>query len=118
ALPRGSAWGSSFAPFATERGSGSRGASTRPRRRHDPTVCGLERDARAQRDVDLEAYVAHRPGFTHVTRNLGRTVWVSADARYFNGGETATDGIDDGNPQRFLALGRHSDDLLARQVAS
>src|SRR5690606_2535672 len=34
----------------------------------------------AQRDVDLEAYVAHRPGFTHVTRNLGRTVWVSADA--------------------------------------
>lgn len=53
-------------------------------------------------------HLGQKPMFgleAHVTRNLGSTVWISADARYFNGGETETNGLDDGNPQEFLALG-------------
>ncbi len=41
----------------------------------------------------------------HITRNLGRMVWISADARYRHGGETSTDGVSNDNRQSALALG-------------
>jgi hypothetical protein len=41
----------------------------------------------------------------HVTRNLGRRWWVSADAFYAYGGETVTDQVRDNNAQRWVGLG-------------
>jgi hypothetical protein len=41
----------------------------------------------------------------HITRNLDKAWWVSADAVYFVGGATSTDGISNHNYQRSLALG-------------
>jgi hypothetical protein len=49
-----------------------------------------------------------KPIFTaeaHITQNLGRTVWVSLDARYRNGGETITDGVAGDDRQEALGLG-------------
>jgi adenylylsulfate kinase-like enzyme len=40
----------------------------------------------------------------HITRNLDRAWWVSADAVYFMGGATSTDGISNHNYERSLAL--------------
>jgi hypothetical protein len=41
----------------------------------------------------------------HISRNLDKTWWVSADTVYFAGGATSTDGISNHNNQRSLALG-------------
>ncbi|AVO38224.1 transporter [Pukyongiella litopenaei] len=41
----------------------------------------------------------------HVTRNFGKAFWGSLDALYTYGGETESDGIDDNNRQRSLAVG-------------
>lgn len=41
----------------------------------------------------------------HITRNLDKTWWVSADTVYFAGGATSTDGISNHNNERSLALG-------------
>jgi hypothetical protein len=41
----------------------------------------------------------------HVTRNISTAFWVSADAYLTRGGETTTDGVKDGNSQRWLNLG-------------
>jgi len=41
----------------------------------------------------------------HVTRNLGRRLWVSADAFYAYGGETITDSVRDDNSQHWLGVG-------------
>jgi hypothetical protein len=41
----------------------------------------------------------------HLTRNLNKAIWISADALVSNGGETETDGIDDDNRQYSLKLG-------------
>ena len=41
----------------------------------------------------------------HITRNLNRTWWVSADTVYFAGGATSTDGFSNHNYERSLALG-------------
>ena len=41
----------------------------------------------------------------HITRNLSRPFWLSADTLYQWGGETTTDGVRDGNRQRSLGLG-------------
>ena len=41
----------------------------------------------------------------HITRNIGSAFWLSADAFYARGGETITDGVRDGNSQRWLSLG-------------
>ncbi len=41
----------------------------------------------------------------HITRNLNKMIWLSADALYTYGGETTTDGVRDGNTQRALMLG-------------
>ena len=40
----------------------------------------------------------------HITRNLDKTWWVSADAVYFMGGTTSTDGTSNHNYERSLAL--------------
>lgn len=45
--------------------------------------------------------VTKEPQFSveaHLTRNLGPRIWASADLLYRKGGETSTDGQDDGNP--------------------
>jgi hypothetical protein len=41
----------------------------------------------------------------HVTRNLNRSLWVSADAFFMGGAETSTDGVSDHNRQRSVDLG-------------
>ena len=41
----------------------------------------------------------------HITRNLNKAVWISADALVSNGGETETDGVDNNNRQYSLKLG-------------
>jgi hypothetical protein len=41
----------------------------------------------------------------HITRNLSRTWWLSADTVYFAGGATSTDGMSNHNNERSLALG-------------
>jgi len=41
----------------------------------------------------------------HITRNLDKAWWVSADMVYFTGGATSTDGIRNHNYQRSLGLG-------------
>jgi hypothetical protein len=41
----------------------------------------------------------------HLTRNLGRRVWVSADMLYRRGGETKTDGLADGNGMHGWSAG-------------
>lgn len=41
----------------------------------------------------------------HVTHNLNRAVWVSADMYVLSGGETATDGVSDDNSKYSLGLG-------------
>lgn len=40
----------------------------------------------------------------HITHNLSRTWWVSADTVYFMGGATSTDGLSNHNYERSLAL--------------
>jgi hypothetical protein len=42
---------------------------------------------------------------SHLTRNFGPAVWVSADMLYRNGGETTTDGRSDHNPIRGWSAG-------------
>ena len=42
---------------------------------------------------------------SHLTRNLGSTVWVSADLLYRSGGATTTDEIPDENPTRGWSAG-------------
>ena len=41
----------------------------------------------------------------HLTRNIGSAFWISVDTLYARGGETITDGVRDGNSQRWLTLG-------------
>ncbi len=41
----------------------------------------------------------------HLTRNFGQAFWASLDALYEYGGETTSDGVDDGNKQRALSFG-------------
>lgn len=41
----------------------------------------------------------------HITRNFGHAFWASLDALYTYGGETESDGVDDDNRQRSLAMG-------------
>lgn len=41
----------------------------------------------------------------HLSHNISKAVWISADALYSYGGETITDGLADGNTKRSLALG-------------
>jgi Putative MetA-pathway of phenol degradation len=41
----------------------------------------------------------------HLTRNLNKAIWISADALVSKGGETETDGIDDDNQQYSLKMG-------------
>ena len=41
----------------------------------------------------------------HVSRNLSRAVWMSADMLMMNGGETETDGVSDDNSKYSLGLG-------------
>ncbi len=41
----------------------------------------------------------------HVTHNLSRAVWVSADLFAMSGGETETDGVSDDNSKYSLGLG-------------
>jgi hypothetical protein len=42
---------------------------------------------------------------SHLTRNLGRVVWLSADILYRQGGETTTDGAPDHNATQGLSAG-------------
>lgn len=54
------------------------------------------------------ALVTKAPQFSlesHLTRNFSRTVWLSADMLYRNGGETTTDGRSDDNPIRGWSAG-------------
>jgi hypothetical protein len=44
-------------------------------------------------------------GEAHLTHNFGPAFWASADALFWRGGETRTDGVDDDNQQRSLSLG-------------
>ena len=41
----------------------------------------------------------------HLTRNLNQSLWVSLDAIFMDGAETATDGVSDHNRQRSFDLG-------------
>jgi hypothetical protein len=54
----------------------------------------------------------------HVTRNLGRRLWVSADAFYSYGGETVTDQVRDNNAQRYLGLGATAGYALSDGLSS
>ena len=54
------------------------------------------------------ARITKAPQFSlesHLTRNFGTAVWVSADMLYRNGGETTTDGRPDHNPTRGWSAG-------------
>lgn len=53
----------------------------------------------------------------HLTHNIGPAVWLSADARYSYGGETATDGVDDDNVQESLALGGTANVAFNRRLS-
>lgn len=54
---------------------------------------------------------------SHLTRNLGRAVWVSADLLYRSGGATTTDGTPNDNPTRGWSAGL-TGALRFRQQAS
>jgi len=41
----------------------------------------------------------------HLTRNLGRRLWISADMLYRRGGETSTDGVADRNGMHGWSAG-------------
>lgn len=50
----------------------------------------------------------------HVTHNLGRAVWVSADMYVMSGGATETDGVSDDNSKYSLGLGATVNVALSR----
>jgi hypothetical protein len=50
----------------------------------------------------------------HVTHNLGRAVWVSADMYVMSGGATETDGVSDDNSKYSLGLGATVSVALSR----
>jgi hypothetical protein len=63
-------------------------------------------------DPNTEPYgarlVTKAPQFSlesHLSRNLGRDAWISADMLYRRGGETTTNGTPDRNPIRGLSAG-------------
>lgn len=56
-------------------------------------------------------------GEAHITHNFSRTFWMSADALFWAGGETRTDGQDDDNRQRSLSLGATAGVSLSHAVA-
>jgi hypothetical protein len=53
----------------------------------------------------------------HLTRNLNRAVWVSADALYTNGGETTTDGDKGNDRKRSFMLGATISSALSRSLS-
>lgn len=53
----------------------------------------------------------------HLTRNFGQAFWLSLDAFYSYGGETATDGEEADNKQRSLSLGGTGSLNLSRSTS-
>ncbi len=53
----------------------------------------------------------------HITRNLNQALWLSLDATSVHGGETTTDGIEGGNPQRALMLGGSANLTFSRSTS-
>lgn len=69
-----------------------------------PTVTFYERND----DPFIGAESEKDPLFTlesHLTRNLGQRVWISADILYRRGGETITDGVEDANGMHGWSAG-------------
>lgn len=56
-------------------------------------------------------------GEAHLTHNFGPAFWTSADALFWRGGETRTDGTDDSNLQRSLSLGVTAGMNFSRDVS-
>ena len=54
----------------------------------------------------------------HITRNLNPAVWVSLDALFLRGADTTTDGVDNHNEQRSVALGVSASVAVSDTVAA